>query len=336
MHRVSEELVLDHSTAALAFVDPEGFVTYANEAAMRLLGWQGKSLKGINFYSEFCPDNHNHSVLRRHECSFQLIVDGIPRFLKCVFVPNHGENSPANGYLATITDVTELRLLTEERDRLMEMATISELMPTIMHEFKNPLASIQALVELITLDCTDPQLQDQLYSILQEIRRMKLGFEGLGATSRQLASSRHHAIDASIREACHIFQRQLKARKVTLKANIETMPLLPFNAGSIRGVLFNLLNNAKQATRPGDTITVSAGLIDQDQTLFFSVKDTGPGMPAEILAQCTNLFFTTKKLGSGIGLALCKSAVEKINGQLSVWSEPGEGTEISVRLPFKS
>jgi signal transduction histidine kinase len=232
-------------------------------------------------------------------------------------------------------DRTEWARVYDERTRLMELATINEVLPTFLHELKNPLASIQALVELIIEDCGDGTLRDQLHSILVEIRRMKLGFDGLGSTSRNLRSNRNQAIDLAIREACAIFERQLENRRIRLVTGIETLPLLPLDSGGVRGILFNLLNNAKQACRPGDVIKVNARLGDGGRSFVFEVRDSGSGMPAEVLEQCTRMFFTTKRTGSGIGLALCRDAVDKVGGRLEIRSTSGEGTNIRVSLPIE-
>ena len=163
---------------------------------------------------------------------------------------------------------------------------------------------------------------------------MNLGFEGLGFTTRMLRSRRAQAVDYGLREACLIFERRLRARGITLETRIATMPLLPFDTGAIRGVLFNLLNNAQQACGAGAVIRVTARLSDDGTAFVFGVHDTGPGMTPEVLAQCTQLFFTTKRMGSGIGLALCRSAVEKSHGRLEIRSVVGEGTCIDVTLPL--
>ena len=164
---------------------------------------------------------------------------------------------------------------------------------------------------------------------------MILSFQGLGSTNRNLSSKRNQAIDFGLREACAIFQRQMASRGITLITEIPAMPLLPLDNAGIRGVLFNLLNNAMQACRPKDEIQIRASLKDDGQTFFFSVTDTGPGMSPEALVKCTQLFFTTKRMGSGIGLALCKQAVEKVGGRLHIESAPGEGTRVTVSLPLR-
>lgn len=326
--------LMDCCPTAIICLDQTGVIAYANAEAATILDQETSALTGAHFLETFRPESSMGDLDEVDH--FEMVVGNgkNARYLACRVKHCTGPNCAPVAYIVTIEDRTALHRVHEERHRLMEMATIGEVLPGILHEFKNPLASIQALVELMTEDCRDEELQSQLHSILMEIRRMKLGFEGLGFSTRNLASTRCQAVDYGVREACTIFDRQLEARGIRLDTDIETMPLLPLDSAGIRGVLFNLLNNAKQACRPGDKIEVSAGLKEDGKLFYFSVRDTGPGMPSEVLAQCTNLFFTTKRMGSGIGLALCKTAVEKVGGELHITSTEGEGTCMTVSLPL--
>ena len=213
--------------AAVLSLDESGFVTYANPEAGRLLDRDPASLTGLHFFRTFC--NHVQADPSEKTFEFELEVETGEknRVLHCCISTCIGECCAPVEYMVSIEDRSEWRQLHQERERLMEMATISEVLPTILHEFKNPLASIQAMVELMTEDCGDESLQEQLHSILMEIRRMKLGFDGLGSTTRDLTAIRPQAVDYGIREACLIFERQLKARGIRLVTNIQTMPLLP-------------------------------------------------------------------------------------------------------------
>lgn len=328
---------LDAVASALLIIDAKGTIFHANQAATRMLGKPLERLVGKGISSHLFSLKHLLDPTSQKEVKVMGEVpsaDGRSHYYECRINPCPPQELwPEPAWLVVVTDHTERQQLRQERERLMEMAAINEILPTILHEFKNPLASIQALVELLVEECDEGHLQQQLHGILMEIRRMKLGFEGLGTTTRDLSSHQPQALDFAVKEACGIFHRLLLRGGIRLETEIATTPLIPLDSGGIRGILFNLLNNAKQACKPGDTIRVKSHLEDQGKIFTFSVADSGIGMSEEVLQRCTNLFFTTKRMGSGIGLALCKTAVEKQGGSLDIASEPGKGTTITVRLP---
>jgi PAS domain S-box-containing protein len=99
----------------------------------------------------------------------------------------------------------------------------------------------------------------------------------------------------------------------------------------IRRVLDNLVMNAVQAMPDGGTLGVSA--VCEGDVVSIRVKDTGTGIPEELMSDLFKAFVTTKPLGMGLGLAYCKRAVEAHDGTISVDSKVGEGTTFTVRLP---
>ena len=327
--------LMTRSRVGMLGLNGQGIITHAGAAAATLLGREAAALEGLDFFEQFCPDLEAVPEPSVDEWETWVIAGDPEQRLNCRISVFAAQSYAPIGYMVAIIDGSGWDRLCRERDRLMEMATISEVLPVVLHELKNPLASIQALVELMTEDCTDGTLQEQLHGILMEIRRMKLGFEGLGTSTRNLLSTRGQAVDYGIREACTIFERQLAARGIGFTSEIETMPLLCLDAGSIRGMLFNLLNNAMHACKSGNEIRVESGLGEDGRRFYLTVEDTGCGMPPEVLARCTTLFFTTKSMGSGIGLALCSEVVEKVGGRLDIQSTQGEGTRISMSIPLQ-
>jgi signal transduction histidine kinase len=100
-----------------------------------------------------------------------------------------------------------------------------------------------------------------------------------------------------------------------------------------RLVLLNLLNNALEACSPGDRVTVA--IHPSGSRLELVVTDTGAGMSRETLERVTELFFSTKPRGSGIGLALVDRVVREAGGRLLIDSEPGQGTTVRVIIPVE-
>jgi signal transduction histidine kinase len=111
------------------------------------------------------------------------------------------------------------------------------------------------------------------------------------------------------------------------------MPLLPLEPAAVRAVVFNLVTNSLHACRAGQRITLRARFEREAGVMHLDVEDTGAGMKPEVRERCTELFFTTKARGSGIGLALCKGIADAVGGSLAVSSTLGSGTRVALTLP---
>ena len=109
-------------------------------------------------------------------------------------------------------------------------------------------------------------------------------------------------------------------------------PIVSCDPHALRQVLINLVINAQQAMGKGGTITITVGASDGFGTV--SVADTGPGIPPEMRDQLFKPFATSKKEGSGIGLALVKRFVDNFGGSVGVESEPGQGATFHLKLPL--
>jgi two-component system NtrC family sensor kinase len=130
----------------------------------------------------------------------------------------------------------------------------------------------------------------------------------------------------------------LAAEKIRVEIDLD--PVLPFvhgDAGRLQQVLMNLVGNARQAIEhqgQGGTIRLRTKRIGKQQVLL-EVEDSGPGIPAAILARIFDPFFTTKPpgIGTGLGLAIVLSIVREHGGQVRVMSPPQGGAVFQVELP---
>jgi signal transduction histidine kinase len=109
-------------------------------------------------------------------------------------------------------------------------------------------------------------------------------------------------------------------------------PIVSCDPHALRQVLINLVINAQQAMGRGGTITINIGQSDGFGTV--SLTDTGPGIPPEMRDRLFKPFATSKKEGSGIGLALVKRFVDNFGGSVTVDSEPGHGATFHLKLPL--
>ncbi len=334
--------LLDALPTAVLVLGPGAIVDWGNRRAGEVLGRAPGALEGT-WLGALLPDvaarlaeepagagaagadsRHRTTYLRPDGSSVEL------GWRAASFVLPGG--APATGLI--FQDLTSFEALRAERDRLLQLAAVGEVLPAILHELKNPLAAVTTAVEVLLEEVPEGAVQTELHAILGEVRRMKLGFEGIGLLNHGLRRTRYQAVDHALIEAFRVLQPQFAAKGIEARCEVKALPLLPFDAGAVRAILFNLLTNALHASSRGDVVTVGAELTPGGRSFRLVVRDTGAGMAPEVLARCRSLFFTTKSNGSGVGLALCDSVVEHDGGELAIESAPGRGTTVTVVLPL--
>jgi len=228
-------------------------------------------------------------------------------------------------------EISGVLALRRERDRLLQLAAVGEVLPSVLHELRNPLAAITSMLEVLVEE-VDGEIQRDLHSVLSEVRRVSLGLQGIGGLGRSVRGHGCEAIDEAISEAVRVLQPTAERKNVELVDGVTTLPLLHLDRAVVKGIVFNLVRNAIDACGPGDRIRAEAALVDDSFEL--RVIDSGRGMSADVIARCTEIFFTTKDGGSGIGLAICRQAAERCGGTLHIHSEIGRGTTVIVRVPL--
>ncbi len=140
-------------------------------------------------------------------------------------------------------------------------------------------------------------------------------------------------LNAALEDTLSIVWNEIKY-KATVEKEYGEIPPVVCNIGEMKQVFVNLLVNAAQAIEEKGKITVKTGT--KDSSVFVEVEDTGNGIPAELVTKIFDPFFTTKPVGKGTGLGLWVSAtiIEKHSGSINVESEIGKGTKMTVTLPI--
>lgn len=245
------------------------------------------------------------------------------------------ESSGLRYRICMLQDVTLVHELREERDRLLQLGALHTILPSVLHELRNPLAAIESMVEVMVEDAQGQQRQD-LYAILTVVRQMGLNLQGVGSVSRDLRSTTYEAIDRAVLDVVRVMTARAQEMRVRLVDDVIAMPLLRFDPSVVRAIVFNLVDNAVKACvgDPDRRHVVTVRLrYEQGGGFVLDVIDDGSGMEPHVLSRCREPFFSTKPRGSGIGLALCDRTVERAGGTLKIESSPGQGTHVQVRLP---
>lgn len=316
--------------AAGLLVARRGTIEYANPRAHALLGRErlvGTTLDDLGLGTDVAAQGE--------PTRFELEIhpSGHPRRQLGFTVSSCGDDPNGETRLVLFQDISQLTTLRQERDRLLQLAAINAVLPSILHEIRNPIGAITTTIEVM-IEEAPAATQADLHAILTVLRQLSLTLQGVGAVGRELRCDRPCVVDLPIEEAARVLEAKARSRGVSLVCRVESMPLLALDPAVLRAIVGNLVENALAATASGGRVLVTA---QYGAGMFrLRVRDNGRGMDPEVLAHATDLFFTTKPLGSGIGLSLCARAVETAGGQLRIDSNVGLGTTVDIELPIAS
>jgi len=110
-------------------------------------------------------------------------------------------------------------------------------------------------------------------------------------------------------------------------------PEAALDGRELRKAFLNLILNGLEALDGRGRLTVSTRYSPETETITVGIDDTGAGMTDDVLSRAFDLFFTTKAEGTGLGMAIARSVVDRHGGELAIESAPGHGTRVRVRLP---
>lgn len=241
------------------------------------------------------------------------------------------------GALLTLHDLESVREIETELEVSRRMASIGRLTAGVGHEVKNPINAIVVHLELLRnkIHAGDDALR-HLDIIQSEIRRLDRVVQTLVDFSKPVELQlRDQDLRGVVSSVLMLASAELQTRGVTVQSQVPVRPVFSrVDADLLEQALLNIVLNGAQAMASGGLLEVR--LSDDSRWASILVRDHGEGIPDEIRARIFDLYFTTKKEGSGIGLAMTWRIVQMHHGQIDVQSKPGSGTTFVLRLPLIS
>ncbi|CAM3818469.1 sensor histidine kinase [Rheinheimera salexigens] len=257
----------------------------------------------------------------------------------------------------------QVKILTEQLMHSEKLASLGQLAAGVAHEINNPIGYvasnlgclkeytdslillIRRMSEILPIDQSHELKEKYEFDYIIEdlptlIAQSEAGLQRVIEIIRDLKDFSHLEdaefveadLHSGIQSTLNIIANELKY-KADLKLNLADIPLISCIPSQINQVLLNFLLNAAQAIDKRGVITINTGF--DDNWVWFSVEDNGSGIEKDQLEKIFQPFFTTKDKGqgTGLGLALSRSIVDKHQGILEVKSELGIGSCFTVKLP---
>ncbi|MBI5495479.1 MAG: hypothetical protein HY904_10685 [Deltaproteobacteria bacterium] len=318
--------------SGLLSVNRAGLVQALNPAALATLGITAPAAEGLSV-GRLLPELGAMPWDGR-ELRYQH-PDGRVRQLAVAATPLQGD-AAAGGAVVVIQDVTEQRRLEAAVARSERLATVGQFAAGLAHELRNPLGSMIGCVELLQQGASQDGDQARLLSIIHREAERLAGLVHAFLLYARPQPPQPERLDAAalLREVAEDFERDPGCGVCVQVDAPDTLPLRADGA-QLRGVLWNLLRNAAEASPQGGTLRLRAepATLRAAEAVTFTVRDDGPGVPPEDAAKLFEPFFTTRPGGTGLGLAIVHRVVEAHGGLVGLQQAGGPGAVFYVTLP---
>ncbi|OWW22881.1 hybrid sensor histidine kinase/response regulator [Noviherbaspirillum denitrificans] len=349
---------------AIYMLSPDGTITNWNAGARRIKGYEQDEVVGTHysrFYSE--PDRSrglpwNALATAEREGRFEgegwrIRKDGTRFWAHVVIDPIRDESGTLIGFAKVTRDITERRETAEALERAREalfqsqkLEAIGKLTGGVAHDFNNLLNVIVSGLDVLALELSSPRALKVLESMQRAADRgSTLTRQLLAFARKQPLKLEAHNINSVIGSFEAVIRR---AAGAAVNFELRLDPALQqamIDATQFEAALLNLVVNARDATPEGGTIVLSTQAVQLGKTevnnlapgryVSVMVKDSGAGMPPEVVSRAIEPFFTTKEIGKGTGMGLSQvyGFVQQAGGDLAIESIVGLGTSVMLYLP---
>jgi len=326
----------------LVVTDLHGVVVFLNQTAEGILGVVAQINIGKSIQEYWPPEMKEVSVRLRQgerilEEEFSLTLrEG--KLMPVSVSASHimTVEKVTIGFVYIIKDMKEVRQLQDALRRREKLAAIGNLAAGVAHEVRNPLSSIKGFAAYFAVkypDGSDEKIAAT--TMMTEVDRLNKVISDLLDFSRTSdLQIKETDITILINHSLSLIRHDAEIKGINISVSIpDDLPHVRLDPDRFTQALLNLYLNAMQAMNQSGELSVRA---EQDHYghIRILISDTGPGINAEHIHDIFKPYFTTKPKGTGLGLAIVQKIVEAHNGTITVSSEQGRGTEISINLPL--
>ena len=348
---------------AIYTVDLEGLITSWDAGAERIKGYSNDEILGQSFSQFYTPEDQAsgkpfkaletaRTCGRFEEEGWRVRKDGSRFWANVIVEPVMDEGGQLTGFIKITRDISEKLALEQAKEQFhqaQKMEAIGQLTGGVAHDFNNLLAIVMGSLELSAAI----NQNDKVRRLLQAAQRAAQ--RGANLTSQLLAFARRQILRPEVSNInilitnFEILLRQAGKEVMELRLDLGMgLWLNNIDQGQFLAALLNLTVNARDAMPRGGVMTIETRNVRIDTETAASlteitpgsyvkivVRDTGEGMTPEVKAKAIEPFYTTKDVGrgSGLGLSQVYGFVRQSNGQMTITSEVGHGTSVTLYLP---
>lgn len=348
------ESIIQNVSSGLLTVDFNGKILFANWASQSILGLKTDDLMQRTMDDVF--GQRTATVMMRPSDE----IDVAPGTSEVEYTTPLGEtvhlgftttvrydsHSQMAGYIISFRDITQIKELRSTIARMDRLVSLGMITSAIAHEIRNPLAGIKTMAQALQkeLDEQDPR-HEYVQRIIRQINRLNDLLKAFLSYSRPVRPERQYCSLASIvRDVKSLVRERCQTDQIELHEHYEEgLPALFVDENQMEQVLINLVINALDAVGQRGEVTIEARIVRRslpprfraEREIFeIRVRDSGKGIPPEVVKNIFDPFFTTKPSGIGLGLSIVYRIIHEHGGEVVVESKENEGSTFLILLPL--
>ncbi|HEX9408102.1 MAG TPA: response regulator [Methylomirabilota bacterium] len=346
--RSLEQMVRSAGDAIIS-IDRRGSITGWNPAAERIFGWSAREAVGRSLRGMF-PDQYEQAARHaltgmRPASSFDLSAkraDGKMLTLAVTLSGVPGREGRVEGLLAIVRDLTSQRELETQMHQSEKLTALGQVAGGIAHDFNNLLQAILGYSQLMSKNLQNVDVVRRGLSVIETaavggaetVRRIQK-FARLRPDEPFVSVELNQVVHDSVAITRPRWEERVAKGGVPLRLDLRLTPLptVMGRPSELNEVITNLILNAIDAMPQGGTLSIYTRP-EGDEHVILTVADTGVGMPEHVRKRIFDPFFTTKgEVGTGLGLSVSYSIIQRHGGEMRAESQPGRGTTFTIVLP---
>ncbi|MFZ2198826.1 MAG: ATP-binding protein, partial [Thermodesulfovibrionales bacterium] len=255
------------------------------------------------------------------------------RCFQVTTAPVKADDGGTHGYIKLIQDVTELKRQEEQMMHSEKLACLGRLTSGIAYEIGNPLTSVFSFIQILKNMEKDEFKKETIETIYFHMKSIADILTQLSVFSKMpLMELRPSKVNSLIEDSLSLIQYDKRTQDITIIKDLATdLPMITTDESQLSHVLVNMVLNAADAMPDGGTLTIRSRT--KNNSIVIDFEDTGVGIDSDNLSRVFDPLFTTKEKGTGLGLAVSYRIIKKLNGNITVESEPGKGSKFVITLP---
>jgi len=231
-------------------------------------------------------------------------------------------------WLSASLDITERRKMEQEMARLDRLNLVGEMAASIGHEIRNPMTSVRGFLQMFESKYSEDK--EFLNLMIEELDIANaIITEFLSLAKNKMVELMPQNLNSVLKNMLPLMQATATIQDKSIKLEMERLPDLLLDKKEIRQLILNLVNNGLESMSPGGTITIKT--FTEGDKVGLAIRDQGRGIAPEVLNKLGTPFFTTKDMGTGLGLAVCYGIAARHNAKIDV-DTSSSGTTFYVRF----